>query len=120
MLKDEAERIGVHECASIFTRQGFIFREQTIKDYGIDAIIETKNDNYLSRRLIAVQIKSGESYFKERKEECVVYRGDIKHYYCWLNHSLPVIIVLYSPTTGECIWSALISKRRVDAKAGGK
>lgn len=42
MLKDEAERIGVHECASIFIRQGFIFREQIIKDYGKDAIIETK------------------------------------------------------------------------------
>lgn len=120
MLKDEAERIGVHECASIFTRQGFIFREQTIKDYGIDAIIETKNDNYLSGKLIAVQIKSGESYFKEQKEECVVYRGDIKHYYYWLNHSLPVIIVLYSPTTGECIWECVNKQTASRCQSGWK
>lgn len=79
-----------------------MYREQSIGDYGIDAIIESKNDKYLSGKMIAVQIKSGDSYFKEQKDNCVIYGGDIKHYY-WLNHSLPVIIVLNSPTTGEFI-----------------
>ena len=96
MLKEDCERIGVLECGAAFQKIGFMFREQPIGDYGIDAIIETRDDKYLSGKLIAVQIKSGDSYFKEQKDNCVIYRGDIKHYYYWLNHSLPVIIVLSS------------------------
>jgi len=91
-------RIGVGKCCVKFEELGFLFREQAIGDYGIDAIIETKNDNYLSGKLIALQIKSGDSYFKEKKDDKIIYRGENKHYDYWINHSLPVIIVLYSPS----------------------
>ena len=76
MLKEDCERIGVLECGAAFQKIGFMFREQPIGDYGIDAIIETRDDKYLSGKLIAVQIKSGDSYFKEQKDNCVIYRGD--------------------------------------------
>ena len=66
MLKEDCERIGVLECGAAFQKIGFMFREQPIGDYGIDAIIETRDDKYLSGKLIAVQIKSGDSYFKEQ------------------------------------------------------
>lgn len=101
------ERIGVHKCASIFEELGFMFREQTVGDYGIDAIIELKDNDYLSGKLIAVQIKSGDSYFSEIKGGNVVFRGNIKHYDYWINHSLPVIIVLYSPASDKCIWEVI-------------
>ena len=105
MLKEDCERIGVLECGAAFQKIGFMFREQPIGDYGIDAIIETRDDKYLSGKLIAVQIKSGDSYFKEQKDNCVIYRGDIKHYYYyWLNHSLPVIIVPSSVLTIFRYW----------------
>lgn len=58
MLKEDCERIGVLECGAAFQKIGFMFREQPIGDYGIDAIIETRDDKYLSGKLIAVQIKS--------------------------------------------------------------
>lgn len=101
---EDIGRQGVHKCGLVFAELGFIFREQTISDYGIDAIIETRNKDYLSGKMIAVQIKSGDSFFKEKEDDCIVFRGNIKHYNYWLNHSLPVIIVLYNPSTGECIW----------------
>ena len=31
-------------CGAIFEEHGFIFREEAIEDYGIDAIIEAKED----------------------------------------------------------------------------
>ena len=66
-------RQGVYKCASKFEELGFMFREQPIGDYGIDAIIETKDNNYLSGKLIAVQIKSGDSYFsKKKRKQCGV------------------------------------------------
>ena len=120
MLKEDCERIGVLECGAAFQKIGFMFREQPIGDYGIDAIIETRDDKYLSGKLIAVQIKSGDSYFKEQKDNCVIYRGDIKHYYYWLNHSLPVIIVLSSPTTGELIWECVNKQTAKRCQEGWK
>lgn len=41
MLKEDCERIGVLECGAEFQKIGFMFREQPIVDYGLDAIIET-------------------------------------------------------------------------------
>lgn len=44
MLKEDCERIGVLECGVAFQKIGFMFREQPIGDYGIDAIIETRDE----------------------------------------------------------------------------
>ncbi|MHB8064874.1 MAG: DUF4365 domain-containing protein [Ruminiclostridium sp.] len=58
------ERIGVSHVASIVhEKMGWIFREQPIADYGIDAQIEIANHECPTGKLIALQIKSGESYF---------------------------------------------------------
>lgn len=115
---DMVDRQGVNKCESEFLKLGFMFREQPIGDYGIDAIVEPKNQDYLSGKLIAVQIKSGDSYFKETDNECIVFRGDIKHYNYWINHSLPVIIVLYSPTEDRCVWQ-VVNKQTAQVCSSG-
>lgn len=117
---EDVERQGVHKCGFIFAELGFMFREQPIGDYGIDAIIETKNKNYLSGKMIAVQIKSGDSYFSEIKDGSVIFRGDSKHYDYWINHSLPVIIVLYSPSSGKCIWESFNKETTTKLRSGWK
>ena len=110
------ERMGVLKCAVLFEENGFVFREQSIVDYGIDAIIESKEGNRPSGKMIAVQIKSGESYFKEIKDDYVIYRVDEKHKNYWINHSLPVIIVLYSPSRDECIWEIVNKQTLISSK----
>lgn len=117
---DNIARQGVYNCGVIFEKLGFIFREQPICDYGIDALIETKDENYPLGKLIAVQIKSGNSYFNELKEGNVVFHGDIKHYDYWLNYSLPVIIVLYSPIDNKFIWEVINEKTVQLCKNGWK
>ena len=96
------ERLGVATTEKIINKMGLIFREQPTDDYGVDAQIETIENGYATGKLIAVQIKSGESYFKEPTSEGIVFRGERKHYDYWLNHSLPVIIVLYNPENDKC------------------
>ena len=98
------DRIGVNATAKIISQMGLIFRDQPTDDYGIDAQIETIDNNYASGKLIAVQIKSGESFFEEVKDGKIIFRGKKKHYEYWLNHSLPVIIVLYRPSDDKCYW----------------
>lgn len=104
------ERVGVSTTEKIINQMGLIFREQPTDDYGVDAQIETIENGYATGKLIAVQIKSGESYFNETTSESIIFRGERKHYDYWLNHSLPVIIVLYNPTNDTCYWNVVNSK----------
>lgn len=103
------ERIGVVTAEKIINQMGLIFREQPTDDYGIDAQIETIEDGYATGKLIAVQIKAGKSFFREITSDSIIYRGERKHYDYWLNHSLPVIIVLYNPTNDKCYWNVVNS-----------
>ena len=46
--RENTERLGIYKCGEIFEKMGFIFREQKDCDYGIDAIIERKDEKYPS------------------------------------------------------------------------
>ena len=107
MDTDQTGRMGVSKCQYLFIKNNFIFREQPISDYGIDALIETKDEASPTGKLIAIQIKSGDSYFSETDADNIIFRVDEKHRNYWINHSLPVIVVLYSPSRDECIWQVV-------------
>lgn len=53
---------------------------------------------------IAVQIKCGSSFLKERTESGFVFRGKSKHLRYWIEHSLPVMVILCDPVDGNCYW----------------
>ena len=76
----DVSRIGVAAVSLIFEKIGFVFREQPVGDYGIDAIVEERlSRRELSGKLIGVQIKSGAHFFEETKDDKVVFRGEMKH-----------------------------------------
>lgn len=60
----QIERIGVQAVGEQFVRVGYIFREQQTDDYGIDAQIEIVAGGLVTGKLIALQIKTGPSWFK--------------------------------------------------------
>ncbi|CAL74728.1 conserved hypothetical protein [Bradyrhizobium sp. ORS 278] len=98
------EREGVNAVSQIFTKElGWIFREQTIVDWGIDAQVETATEDKPTGRLLALQIKSGKSFFRKRSENYVYY-GEERHLRYWRGHSLPVVIILHHPETGLTLW----------------
>ena len=76
---------------------GWVFREQPSQDFGIDAQIEiVDDDETISGRLFAVQIKSGDSYLRDVSRSATEpgwsYWGDADHYAYWFGHCMPVII----------------------------
>ncbi|MGG3509832.1 DUF4365 domain-containing protein [Paenibacillus lautus] len=83
---------------------GWIFREQPTQDFGIDAHIEIHSGLEPTGKLIALQIKSGPSYFKEENDENLIFRGDMRHLKYWKKHSLPVLIVLTDIQNHICYW----------------
>src|SRR5688500_17085052 len=51
----------------------YIFRPKPISDIGIDGEIEIRHPGKSHGRIIAVQIKAGPSYLRERTREAFVY-----------------------------------------------
>jgi tetratricopeptide (TPR) repeat protein len=97
--------MGVSAASIVFEAWGWLFREQQIEDYGIDAHVEPMDaPEHPSRQLLALQIKAGASYFAEETEEGWWFRDSRRHWHYWLGHVLPVVIVLFDPETDELFW----------------
>lgn len=75
------------------------------------------------KQLVALQIKSGASWFGEKKDDCVIFRNiNERQYNYWTMNSLPCIVVLYNPDDDICIWQKLTAKtveRTNDGKGKG-
>jgi Domain of unknown function (DUF4365) len=106
-LSSRTARIGITGTQLIFQKLGCIFREQPKEDYGIDAHVEFIENCQATGKLIALQIKSGDRYFKEKKGNNIIFRGENKHLEYWQNHSLPVIVVLYKDSENTAYWQAV-------------
>lgn len=120
-MKEITDRIGVHKVGLTFLQEfNWIEREQPISDYGIDMHIEIVNNEILTGQLIGLQIKSGESYFKETTKDEIVYRGKKKHLNYWQFHSIPVLILLYNPNKDKIYWEKILSKNTIDTGEGWK
>lgn len=97
----------------------WLFREQATEDYGIDAQAELVEGGVVEGRLLALQIKSGASWFGEVHKDGWWYRPNRDHVEYWMNHSLPVIIVLVQPATGDCHWQRIDAETLTQTATGG-
>ena len=97
----------------------WLFREQPAEDFGIDAHAEVVEGDDVRGRLLALQIKSGESWFSEPTDGGWWFRPKTHHVTYWLNHSLPVIVVLYHPPTKTCYWQRATSDLLEQTESGG-
>lgn len=104
---DSTSRLGVHIVASTFEALGFAFREQPTSDFGIDAQVEVRAGSRGTGELLALQIKSGDSYFREATADGWCLRTDAVHANYWLEHSLPVIIVQVDVEQQRVFWQAV-------------
>ncbi|MDD2468029.1 MAG: DUF4365 domain-containing protein [Desulfobulbus sp.] len=113
--KKKTDRLGVAKLDLFFSNFGWLFREQPIHDYGIDAQVEIVVNNQPTGDLIAIQVKSGKSYFTETTDTDIIYRADNNHIDYWTAHCLPVIIVLYDPENDRLYWEHVSEKTYVSA-----
>jgi Domain of unknown function (DUF4365) len=98
---------------------GWLFREQPTEDYGIDAQVEVVDGETVRGKLLAIQIKSGKSLFREPGPGGWWFRPDAKHVRYWMNHSLPVAVILYHPETDTCYWQLVNANTLVMTPKGG-
>jgi Domain of unknown function (DUF4365) len=99
------DRQGINLSGLIFTRDlNWIFREQPVSDVGIDALVEIVSAGAATGDLLALQLKSGDSFFCERTDEGFAFRGDADHLEYWLRYPIPVLLILCSPDQNRCWW----------------
>jgi len=119
-LSAKTATIGVTQTKlAVESELGWLFREQPTEDYGIDAQIEVVDDDVVEGRLLALQIKSGISWFGEPTTDGWWYRPDTDHVRYWTNHSLPVAVVLYHPVSKRCHWQLVNARTLVETTRGG-
>lgn len=87
----------------------WLFRSQETSDFGIDAHVEITKDEQATGELIALQIKGGPSAFKSPTEDGWYFPVTAKHADYWLNHSLPVLLVLADLNSRRCFWQVIDS-----------
>ena len=112
---DQISREGVNLASLAATRTGLIVREQPTSDYGIDAHFEVKEGAEATGRLIAVQIKAGQSWFERETDQGFWHYISDRHYNLWINHSLPVIIVLCDTGNDICYFEIVTVDKCVRA-----
>lgn len=115
---DRTERQGLGWVTVRGEAAGFAVREQTSSDYGIDAIAELIDNETATGQLIAIQIKSGSTYFGETKDGSYIYRPDAQHVDYWLGHTLPVIVCLCDPENEIVYWER-VAKDTIESTGKG-
>jgi|GEM_PF-1832159 len=118
---DQQGDIGVYAVGlKVLQELDWIFRPQPLRDIGIDAQIEFFENSENKAEMLALQIKSGKSWFKESSEQGVVFRGDSRHLEYWQNYPLPVIIVLYNECTNTAYWQVVREEKVIPTGKGWK
>ena len=103
-FENKQELLGVFKVALMLTELGFIFRQTSNTDVGIDGQIEYVNSTCeATGKIAAVQIKSGDSYLKESKTDKNnwTFYPDEKHKAYWEMYPIPVILLVYSPSNDK-------------------
>lgn len=100
----QSERLGVSAVVQTITSMSLIWRATTDSDVGIDGQIEHVDDNGCATGcLVAVQIKSGVSYFRD-KGNFWLFTIEEKHRLYWERFPIPVIFCLHNPELSTTYW----------------
>lgn len=99
------ERHGINAVASAAAKMGVIWRETLAADVGIDGHLEfVTEDGFATGRTIAIQVKSGPSFFQQGNGASWKFRAQEKHFSYWEHYPLPVILVLHDEGAGKSYW----------------
>lgn len=99
-------KLGINFIKSITDENECYFHEIVQEnDVGIDAFIEFTKNRENNGKCIAVQIKTGDSYFNANKTECKIpIDGHLKY---WKNHSLEVYGIVCDYDKQIAYWTSI-------------
>lgn len=96
-----ASKTGINYVRTVVETSNSIFHEiHQENDIGVDAIIELIKNEHPTGKMVAIQIKSGESFYVSGK--CVIPIDNHRKY--WENHPLPMFGIVYVPSLSCAYW----------------
>lgn len=108
-------KIGMNFVKGIVEEAGSLFHKiEQENDLGIDGIIEFIKNEIPTSKSIAVQIKSGKSYFNLQNTESLIPVDN--HYEYWKNYPLPVYGIVYSSELKKGFWVNIKDYLRVHGR----
>lgn len=114
--RDFTERYGVRAVEGAVLDARCIWRETPLRDVGIDGQIEhCTPTGVVTGTMVAVQVKSGPSFFARDDGSNVLFTPEAKHRAYWARHPLPVIVVLHDEQTKRTIWADARAQLRAGA-----
>lgn len=114
---------GVRAISRIINDEfGWIFRQNHQEhDYGIDAYIDVLTENSeVTGQSLAVQIKTGSSYFKISDHTSITYYGETKHLNYYANISHPIILFVHDEDEQKTYWVQFKLEKTEKARSGWK
>jgi hypothetical protein len=104
LLQEDRGLVKIH---AVCTKMHAIWRPTPCHDLGIDGQIEflEVNTAYSTGYILAVQSKSGPSYFTHEDNDTVKYYPDRKHREYWKRLTLPVVLILHDPERDLTVYS---------------
>lgn len=107
-LSDLVGRIGVYAASRLTARlPGLIFRGQRSGDTGLDAHLEVVEDWPKTGKMVGLQVRSDSDRGVERTARGWACRGDMAHVAYWLQHSLPVVVMVHEQGRDRLTWEAV-------------
>lgn len=120
-VQDQQGDVGLYAAAEKFTDElKWIFRPQPQRDLGIDAIVEVVEDGISNGELLAIQIKSGDSWFSRETIEYIPFTFNEDHYEYWIQYPVPVLILLHRPDGNVCYWQIVNENTAISTGKGWK
>lgn len=87
------------------SKLGWVFRPvHREDDFGIDGYADVVENDCVTGRSLAFQVKSGRSYFSEATPGGFKYRGSKAHLNLYLNLDLPVILLIVDEKNEDAYW----------------
>jgi hypothetical protein len=101
------EHRGIAKVHNICAEMDSIWRATVSSDLGIDGQIEflEPGSSISTGQIIAVQIKSGESYFINESNGSIRYYPEQKHKRYWQKLTFPVILILHNPSSDLTVFT---------------
>lgn len=114
------ERKGVIAVAKFAASNNQIWRETSNTDVGIDGQIEfVTPTNEVTGKVIAVQVKSGLSYFSNETTDGWRQPIASKHRMYWEAFPVPVILIVHNPETEISYWTDVRQQMRASKEGLG-
>lgn len=111
------ERLGVNAIAGYAASHSQIWRETPHTDVGIDGQLEyVSSDGAVTGNVIAVQVKSGVSYFDRKTSHGWRHPINSKHRKYWESFPVPVLLLMHNPEDNYTYWIDVRQKMRNSAE----